>query len=133
MNVLTPLAGLLASLLLVTAVGVQVAVAAGAPWGGFVYGGGLAEHGEVLPVKWRAMSALRAVVLLAFIPFLLDNSGWVSLGLSSWLVDAACLVLAAVMVLNTFGNLSGQHWIENRLFAVQTVLIASCAASVVLA
>ncbi len=114
---------------LLTAVAVfQVALALGAPWGDAVLGGQASTADGVLTGGYRVAAALQALVLLAMAAVLLARGGvqWSSWG-SGRVAGALTWVIALLMILNTIGNLSSDHWFERWVLGVVTVLVAVAA------
>lgn len=93
----------LAALLLVVVGGFQVALAAGAPWGEAAYGG---AHRGVLPVRYRASSAVSALVYAALVA--------VTLGRGPGPTARRRILTAAsgLMMLGTMLNLASRSRVE---------------------
>lgn len=101
----------------------QVALAAGAPWGGLVWGG--AEQGQ-LAGGFRVASGVAAVSLLWMALVLLTRGGVTPrtrivpsrrLGTVTW-------AIAGLMALNTLGNLASGNPFEQVVAAPTTALVA---------
>jgi hypothetical protein len=99
----------------------QAALAAGAPWGAYSWGG--ARLGR-LPLRLRIISAL-AVPVLVFLALVLLAQGGV-LGWSplpvDWLVPATWVV-AVLLALNTVANLAAPSRVERFVFGGTTALL----------
>jgi hypothetical protein len=101
---------------------IQLALAAGAPFGRHVLGG---RYPDVLPGQVRVGSAVAAILLLGFGVVVLGRAGLVGLPESlAGLAAPMCWLIAAYLVLNTLGNLASKSRIERTLFAAITALLA---------
>lgn len=103
----------------------QVALAAGTPYGGAVFGGKAPTNDGVLTTPFRILAAVQALVLVAL--------GWVLLartevagitlpagGTPSWLIWA----ILGFLVLNTLGNFSAPHPIERWVMGPITLVLS---------
>ena len=98
-------------LLLIAAV-VQVGLSAGAPWGAAAYGGRAALADGRLPSRYRRISAITAVVLIAIGVLLLLRGGLLGNAADQPALTVSCWVLAALFAVNTVGNAAGRHLVE---------------------
>ena len=106
--------------------GLQIALAAGAPWGNLAWGG--AEQGQ-LSEKLRVASGVSAIVL-AWMGLVLLTRGAVirrprvvpsrHLGVETW-------AIGGLMALNTAGNLASGNPVEQFVFAPATALLTALA------
>ena len=111
--------------LLVVAVGFQVALVAGAPWGAAAYGGRAARPDGTLPPAYRVGSAFTVVVLAAAGFVVLLRGGVVgSADPADGRLTAALWVLAALFGVNTVGNLAGRHPVERWGMGALTLALA---------
>lgn len=103
----------------------QVALAAGTPYGGAVFGGKAPTNDGVLTTPFRILAAVQTLVLVAL--------GWVLLartevagitlpagGTPSWLIWA----ILGFLVLNTLGNFSAPHPIERWVMGPITLVLS---------
>ena len=111
----------------------QVALALGAPWGAFAYGGRAIQEDGTLPITYRLASAVAAVVLVLFAIVILTRAGVIGTAGDSTLVSVLSWVIVAFLVLNTLSNVSGKHWIERFVFGGITVVLAVLCAIVAVA
>jgi hypothetical protein len=111
----------------------QVALALGAPWGAFAYGGRAIREDGTLPITYRLASAVAAVVLVLFAIVILTRAGVIGTAGDSTLVSVLSWVIVAFLVLNTLSNVSGKHWIERFVFGGITVVLAVLCAIVAVA
>jgi hypothetical protein len=112
-----------AALLFVGLAAFQVAVALGAPFGHIVYGGRFADPGQPLPPRWRAASAVAALVLLGFAWVMLARGGVIDTSLSETLLTVLAWMVVAYMALNTAANLAARSPIERYVFGGITGVI----------
>ncbi len=105
----------------------QVALALGAPWGSFAYGGrAVADDGTLAPT-YRLSSVFAAALLVLFAVVILLRGGAIGTSGDSALVMVMSWVTVAFMAVNTATNLVGKHWVERYLFGgVTVVLVALC-------
>lgn len=121
------LAGL-AGALFVALAGFQVVLALGAPFGHLVYGGRVAEPGESLPPRWRAASALAAVILLGFAWVVLARGGVIEAGVDETVLTVLCWMVVAYMAINTAANLSARDPVERYVLGgITGALVILCA------
>ena len=111
----------------------QVALALGAPWGAFAYGGRAIQEDGTLPITYRLASAVAAVVLVLFAIVILTRAGVIGTAGDSTLVSVLSWVIVAFLVLNTLSNVSAKHWIERFVFGGITVVLAVLCAIVAVA
>lgn len=105
----------------------QVALALGVPWGAFAFGGRAVRDDGILPVGYRAASAVTAVVLVFFAVVILIRGGVIGASGDSTWVTVMSWVIVAFMAINTPMNLMGQHWIEKYVFGgITLVLVVLC-------
>jgi hypothetical protein len=91
----------------------QLALSAGAPWAAAAYGGRVTGPSGRLPLRYRAISVVTGVALIAIGWFLLLRGGVVAPALSASPVGTVAVwVLAVLFALNTVGNLAGRHPVE---------------------
>jgi hypothetical protein len=91
----------------------QLALALGAPWGDAAYGGQAADADGRLPARFRGMSALAAVFLVAAAVIVLAQGGVIEVsGVSDGTLTAITWALAAMMGLNTLANLASTNRLE---------------------
>ena len=106
------IAAVVAYCLLAVAAGFQVALALGAPWGRYAYGGRAATEDGRLPVRYRAASGGTALVL----------------GVAAVLVQADIpalrWALTGLFTLNTAANLAGRHPVERWGMSAVTLILA---------
>jgi hypothetical protein len=106
----------------------QLALAVGAPWGAFAYGGRAARDDGTLMPAYRLSSAVAAVMLVLFAVVILTRGGVIGSSGDSTLVTVMSWVIVAFMAINTPMNLLGKHWIERYVFgAITVVLVVLCA------
>ena len=104
---------------------VQLAVALGAPLGAHVYGGRAAGPGERLPPAYRVASLATVAVLLAAGWLVLARAGVVSPpAADSTLAVWGTWALAALLALNTLGNLTSASALERWGFGAATTVAA---------
>jgi hypothetical protein len=102
-----------AAVLLLVGAGFQAVLAAGAPWGAAAYGGRLAWPNGILPARYRPSSALTVVVVLVAGYVALLRGGVVGTAdPADGRLSAVLWALAALFVVNTVGNIAGQHPVE---------------------
>lgn len=106
-------AAVIAAALIVATAALQLALAAGAPWGDHAYGGAASTTDGVLPVPFRIVSAAAAVVLLLAAPFVLTRA---RVARVSFLRDRLLLwltwAIVGFLVLNTLGNFASESPFE---------------------
>ena len=116
---------LVAAALLALAVGFQIGLAAGAPWGAAAYGGRAVTRGGALPLAYRCASAGAAVMLLGAMWVVLASVSLVGRGpMSGSVLKMLLWGLTAVLVLNTLGNARGRHPVERWGAGSVTALLA---------
>jgi hypothetical protein len=125
---------LVAAALLALAVGFQIGLAAGAPWGAAAYGGRAVPRGGTLPVAYRCASGVAALTLLGAMWVVLASVSLVDRGpMSRSVLTVLLWCLTAMLVLNTLGNARGRHpverWGAGTVTALLAVLCAVIAAS----
>ena len=111
----------------------QVALALGAPWGSFAYGGRAAREDGTLPLTHRLSSAVAAALLVFFALVILVRGGAIGTSGDSTPVTVISWVIVAFMAINTAANLMGKHWVERYLFAGMTVVLVALCSTVALA
>lgn len=99
-----------ALVLLAALVGLQIALAAGAPLGAVAWGG---QH-RVLPPKQRAGSAIAAIVLVVAIYVLVAP------------VMAGLWIFGGYFTLNTLGNLASKSRLERLAMTPVAAMLAIC-------
>ena len=105
----------------------QVALALGAPWGTFAYGGRAVRDDGTLPLTYRLSSAFAAVLLVLFAVVILVRGGAIGTSGNSTLVTVMSWVIVGFMAINTVMNFMGKHWVERYVFGGMTVgLVALC-------
>lgn len=115
-------AAVAAALIFVAMGAFQASLAAGAPLGAHVLGGG---HAGILPMRLRLFSGIAAVLLLGCAVVVLARAGVIgSPAAASGLLTAGCWAVAGFLVLNTLGNLTSKSRIERTLFAAATANLA---------
>jgi hypothetical protein len=122
-------AAIVAAILLQAVAAVQVGLAYGAPWGNHAYGGRAKTVNGVLPVAYRAMSAVAVPILLLASWVVLAKAGLVATD-QGW-VDWAVWVVFGYLVLNTAGNLASSSKVER--FVMGSVTIVTAIATLVVA
>ena len=116
-----------AAALFVAAAVFQVGIALGAPWGAAAYGGRAAGADGKLPVPYRAMSALAAVVLgLGAVVALAQGQVIVLSGVADSTLTMITWVLAALMALNTIANVASTSRVERFVMGTATALLTLC-------
>lgn len=120
----------LAAVLFVGMAAFQASLALGAPLGAHVLGG---RHPGSLPKRLRAFSAIAAAILVGGALVILARSGAIGrpVGATGLLVPAAWAI-AALLVLNTLGNLASKSRLERTVFAAMTAALAVLSAYVAL-
>jgi hypothetical protein len=100
----------------------QASLAAGAPFGAHVLGGG---HPDRLPGRLRLASGIAAALLIGFALVVLARAGVIGVpaGMEGPL-GAACWAVVGFLVLNTLGNLTSKSRLERTLFAAATAVLA---------
>lgn len=100
--------------LLAVVAGFQVALALGAPWAAFAYGGRAAAPDGRLPAPWRVASGATVLVL----------------AIATWCVHTrsqpATWAFTVLFALNTAGNLTGRHWVERWVMSTATAALSAC-------
>lgn len=119
MTLLAPAAGL-AALLLIGVALLQLALASGAPWGAYAWGG---EHTGTLPQRLRIGSALSAPLLL-FMALVVLVRGRLIWPEAAGEMDWAVWLIALFMVINTAANRRSKSAEERRVMGPLTALIA---------
>lgn len=105
----------------------QVALALGAPAGTVVFGGRVAEADGRLPSKWRAVSALAAVILIGFAWVVLARAGVVATSIDQRYLSVATWAIVAYMAINSAANFASKNAIERYLMGgVSLVLVVLC-------
>ncbi len=105
----------------------QVAVALGAPWGRFVWGG---QH-EVLPTGLRIGSAVSVLLYAGFALVLLSRAGLLPGGESGFVMVAAW-VLVGYFTLGIVMNAVSRSRAERSTMVPATVVLAVCSLVVAL-
>ena len=91
----------------------QLALAAGAPWGRMAYGGRATQGDGTLSRRHRFASGMAALALTAAMWVVLAAGSVVSQGsVSDSALTITTWVLAVLFVMNTVGNLAGEHPME---------------------
>jgi hypothetical protein len=115
-----------AGALLVLGAAFQLGLGAGAPWVAAAYGGRAALPDGTLPSRYRVVSLITAVVLVAVGWLLLLRGGVVGSASENPALAVACWGFAVLFAVNTVGNLAGRHplerWGMGALTACLTVL-----------
>jgi hypothetical protein len=93
----------------------QVALAVGAPWGSHAYGGRVAREDGTLPTKWRVVSGIAAVVLVAFGWVMLARGGVVDSSLDETPLTVLAWMVVAYMAVNTALNFASKDAVERWL------------------
>lgn len=107
----------------------QVALAAGAPWGRFVWGG---QHAGVLPTRFRVGSALSPLLYAAFALVVLDRAGELDVvgdGAARVLTWAVFAFMAFGVVLNGISRSRHERFTMTPVvlvLAVTSLLVAVC-------
>jgi hypothetical protein len=115
-------AAAVAALLFVALGAFQASLAAGAPLGAHVLGGG---HPGTLPTRLRFFSGIAAILLLGFAMIVLARAGVIgSPTAAKGLLAAGSWAVAGFLVLNTLGNLASKSRIERTVFAAATASLA---------
>jgi hypothetical protein len=109
-----------AALLMVAVAVFQAALALGAPFGAYAWGG---THPGVLPPRLQLGSALSAPVILAMALIVLIRAGVIYPGWSEAMRWPAWIVFG-FMVLNTFANIRSGSDKERRIMAPVTLGLA---------
>jgi hypothetical protein len=127
---MTSLAAVVAALIFVAMAAFQASLAAGAPLGAHVLGGG---HPGTLPIRLRVFSGIAAVLLLGFAVVVLARARAIdSPAGAAGLLVVGCWVVVGFLVLNTLGNLASNSRLERILFAGTTAVLAALSAFVAL-
>jgi hypothetical protein len=119
---LTAAAALVATGLFAALAAFQATLAAGAPLGAHVLGG---RYPEALPPRLRVVSAIAAILLVAFAWVVLARAGVLGwpVGLAGLLVPAVW-VIAGFLVVNTLGNLASKSRFERTVLAATSGALA---------
>jgi hypothetical protein len=121
-------AAVLAAVLILGMAGFQAALALGAPFGAHVLGGG---HPGVLPSRLRAFSAIAAAILVGAALVILARAGAIGWpAAATGVLVPASWAIAALLGLNTLGNLASKSRLERTLFAAVTAALAVLSAYV---
>lgn len=117
---------ILAAAILAGIASLQVAIAAGAPWGAIVWGG--VEDGQ-LSEGLRVASAVAAIVLTWMALVLLTRGGVIPKTriVPSRYLRVETWAIAGLMALNTLGNLASGNPFEQLVFAPATALLTALA------
>lgn len=113
-------AALAACLLLTALAAFQVALALGAPWGRFAWGG---QH-TVLPTPWRVGSAASVAIYAVIGAILLARAGLISLGISDRTVEIATWVVTGYFVLGIAMNAASRSRPERLVMTPVCVVLA---------
>jgi hypothetical protein len=114
-----------AALILATAV-LQVALAAGAPWGDHAYGGSAATTDGVLPLPFRIASAAAAIVLVLAALVVLARARLVRAPLlGDRLVRWLTWAIVGFLALNTIGNFASDSPFERWVMGPTTLALAA--------
>jgi hypothetical protein len=105
--------------------GLQVALAAGAPLGGHVWGG---TQERVLPPGMRAVAGAAAIALTAAAATVARRAGLIDRP-ARWL-SPATWAISGYLALNTVGNLASSSGVERWAFGPATA-VAACLTAVV--
>lgn len=116
----TQIAALLAAVLLAGVAVFQAALALGAPYGAFAWGG---KAQGALPERLRRGSALAAVFLVAMAAIVLVRGGLIYPQWQRAMVIAVWVIFL-FMVVNTFANLKSASAVERRVMAPLTAVVA---------
>lgn len=101
----------------------QLAVAAGAPLGQYVWGG---FHTGRLPARFRLASLFATGLLIAFSLLLLERAGIFS-GLDRpGIAGVAVWAMVALFALSTIGNLASRSPSEKKLMTPVAILLTVC-------
>ena len=123
-------AAVLAAVLFVGMAAFQASLALGAPLGAHVLGG---RYPAVLPDRLRAFSAIAAAILVGGSLVVLARAGAIGWPAgATGVLGPATWVIAAVLVVNTLGNLASQSRLERTVFAATTAALAVLSAYVAL-
>lgn len=106
----------------------QVALALGAPWGRFAWGG---RHERELPARLRVASAVSVALYALFAVVLLDRAGVVDV-LPETVSRAAAWVLFAYFTLGVVMNGISRSREERLVMTPVTLVLAACTLLVVL-
>lgn len=117
----TPWAAIAVALLSLIAV-FQLALALGAPWGRFAWGG---QHDRELPARLRVSSAFSIVLYAAFALVLLDRAGAVDLLPGSW-SRVGTWVLLAFLSLGVVMNAASRSRHERAVMTPIALSLAVC-------
>jgi hypothetical protein len=123
-------AAVLAAILFVGMAAFQASLAIGAPLGAHVLGG---RHAGALPNRLRAFSAVAAAILVAAAVVILARAGAIDWPTTATdLLRPAAWAIAALLALNTLGNLASKSRLERTVFAAATSVLAVLSAFVAL-
>jgi hypothetical protein len=108
-------------------IGFQVALALGAPWGGYAMGGRFPGR---FPPSMRLLAMAQAAVLSLLALVVLESAGLVSLGLADWLIWVAVAVSAVSVVMNAASRSPGERrlWMPVGLVMLASSLIVALSA-----
>ena len=116
-----------AAALFVAAAVFQLGLALGAPWGAAAYGGRAAGEDGALPVPYRAMSAVAAILLGFGAVIALAQGGIITLsGVADRTLTVITWALAALMALNTIANVASTSRVERFAMGTATALLTLC-------
>ncbi|SKB07539.1 hypothetical protein [Aeromicrobium choanae] len=122
-------AALAACLLLAVLAAFQIALALGAPWARFAWGG---QH-TVLPTSLRVGSAVSVVIYVVIGAILLARAELISLDVSDRAVEIAAWVVTGYFVLGIAMNLASRSRPERLVMAPTCVVLALLSGVVALA
>jgi hypothetical protein len=125
----TELAAKAAAALLGVVAAFQVALALGAPWGEATQGGRAATtHDGVLTAGGRTLAAVSATVLVAAAAVVLARAGVVRTRIRPRVLRRATWTIAAILAVNTLGNVAGHHpferWVMGGISVIAMTLTA---------
>jgi hypothetical protein len=114
-----------AACLVAVVVGFHLALAAGAPWAAAAYGGRAALDDGTLPTRYRLVSVISAVVLIAALWLILVKGSVISRGpVPTGVSTVGVWVLVGLFLLNTIANLRGRHPLERWGASAVTAILA---------
>ena len=116
-----------AAVLLVGVAVFQVVLALGVPWGAISYGGRVATEGGVLPLRYRIMSAVAALILVLAAWVVLARAdvspaGPLGEGMLKWATWVICGYLVLNTVMNIASRSAAERWVMGSVTAVAAVL-----------
>jgi hypothetical protein len=115
-------AAVLAAVLFLGMAAFQASLALGAPLGAHVLGG---RQPGTLPTRLRAFSAIAAAILVGGALVILARAGAIGWPAGArGLLTPASWAIAALLVLNTLGNLASRSRLEKTVFAATTAVLA---------